>query len=290
VEEKTKSVQRALVLSGGGMQCAYVSGILSGIKDKFPAFKPDLIIAESGSAGSATYFLAGQKQHEIAVWMAMAENPRLVSLFRNPVVDIDYLVDVIIKERFPLDLEELRKSSVSCVVPVIEQGSGKTVYLGLKKPEDVYTLLKAAMAMPFVYGKTIQYEGTEYTDGGFGSCLADHVHEAERRGATEIIVVRVSKNDGLPGAIRSALKMWVRSWGFKKREGLVEAIRRELYEMKPIIPRSTTKLVTLIPSKDLSTSLIYGSRYDVRTAMNTGYDDAMTSAPLDELLADFKHV
>ena len=290
MEEKTKSIRTALVLSGGGMQCAYVSGVLSALKDKFPTFKPDLIIAESGSSGSASYFLAGQKQHEIAVWMAMADNPRLVSLFRNPVVDIDYLVDVIIKEKFPLDMDELRRNTISCLVPVTEHSSGKTAYLALKKPEDVYTLLKAAMAMPFVYGKTVTYEGVEYTDGGFGSCLADHVHEAERRGATEIILVRVSSNDGLPGAIRSALKVWIRSWGLKKHEGLVEAIKRELYDMKPVIPASQTKLVTIIPSQTLSTSLIYGSRYDVRTAMNTGYDDAMASASLDELLAGFKHV
>jgi predicted patatin/cPLA2 family phospholipase len=263
------------------MKCAYTAGVLTGLAHTYPRFVPDIIIAESGSAGSATYYTTGQERHGLTTWLTLADDKKFFSYWRHPMMDIDYLVDDIFMKRHPFDLEALRRSTIDITFPLLDVHSGATKYISPKPPQNTYAVVKAAKAIPVLYGKTIRIDDGEYVDGGFGSYISDHVLEAERRGATDIIVVRV---DNGPGQLmRTAFKLFAR-FGKKRMPIFARAAHQELARIRPVTAHSATNMITLVPSQRLSLSLTSTGRLAIRTAINQGFDDLVMHPEIETLL------
>ncbi|MEK7530416.1 MAG: patatin-like phospholipase family protein [Patescibacteria group bacterium] len=272
----------ALVLSGGGMKCAYTAGVLTGFMQAYPRFMPDIIIAESGAAGSATYFAAGQERHGLQTWLSLGNNKKFFSFWRRPMMDVDYLVDTIFKAKHPFDLSALQKSTIDIVFPVLNVRSGMTEYISPKPPRDTYAAVRAAKAIPVLYGKSVRIDGNEYVDGGLGSFVSDHVLEAERRGATHIIVVRV--DDGPRSWKGKLLRLVTKWWRYTKQLGLARASEREFTSVHPVTAHNKTDIITLVPTRPLPLSLVTTGRLAIRTAINQGYDDLVKHPEIETLL------
>src|SRR5690606_18947237 len=82
---------------------------------------------------------------------------------------IDDLVAVI-RSEIPLDAARLRGSSTSLHIAVTEVESGRNRVIQAT-PDNVFSLLQAAMAIPFAYGKVVTVDDGRYIDGGFEAPL-----------------------------------------------------------------------------------------------------------------------
>lgn len=182
-----------IVMSGGAMNCAYGAGFLAALSNRnLP--KNTVVIAASGNAGNATYFASGQGEVGRGVWVEYLSGDRLINYRRRKILDIDYLVDEIFKKQFPLDVARMRGSDVEVVVPVMCYETAHIKYFSSRdKNLDWFEVLRAAKALPIVYGKRVNIGGLHFFDTPYSSSWDVHIQKAESLGATHLIVVDLNK-------------------------------------------------------------------------------------------------
>ncbi len=151
-----------LILTGGGMRCAWSGGFLYGLYEQ--GITPTKIIASSGNVGNAVYFLAWQLESIKRIWTEHLPGTRFISYSQKPIIDIDYLVDDVFHTREPIAWDRVRASNITLIVPLYEkQGNVHT----FTENTVTYDVLRAAKAMPLLYGKTVDIDGFHYHDHPF---------------------------------------------------------------------------------------------------------------------------
>ncbi len=279
--KRTRKPKIGLVVGGGGMKCAYTAGVLTALREHYGLTEPHVVVAESGSAGNAAYYLANQTNHATQTWLSLANNRDLISYRRKKILNIDYLVDHIFRTLHPFDEKALKKTKSELLFPLTNAESGVTEYVSAKPPNDIYEMLRAAKALPFLYDKYVKIGNHFYFDGGIGTTMSDHMRVAVEHGAQTLIVVRVS--EGMRGMLKHTLSFTSRYWR-KHRGAFYHAFLREIEERSPFVPPNNVRLITISPTKDLKLSILGSSRMRLRAAINLGYDDAVTHPALEELL------
>lgn len=153
--------KKVLILTGGGMRCAWSGGFLYGLHEC--GIRPDTIVASSGSIGSATYFASGQVESIKRVWTEHLPGNRFINFSRFwKIIDIDYLVDDIMHAREPFDWDSVRTSNVQLLFPV---HAVDTKGMRLFTNTDVsYETMRAGKALPIFYRKKILIDGMYYQD------------------------------------------------------------------------------------------------------------------------------
>jgi predicted patatin/cPLA2 family phospholipase len=164
-----------LVLEGGGMRAGFVAGVLMALMDKgWTGF--DAAVAVSASVPTLAYFASGQRKVMETVWRQELCTRKLVCYHnlpaaslalstQRPLVNIDYLVDEVFKERYPLDLAAMKENGIRCRFAATRVPEG-TLELLDPLEHDIYTLMKACLAVPGCYPGTICLGPCEYLDGG----------------------------------------------------------------------------------------------------------------------------
>jgi predicted patatin/cPLA2 family phospholipase len=213
---------------GGGMRSAYSAGFLSALGGNLQLM-PDIILGTSANAGNALYFAAGQFRSARRVWCDLIATPRFISLWRIwKVLDIDYLVDSIVKTQEPLDAAALAASPLEWYVPLTDVDTGATRYVGKEDRADPLELLRAATAVPFFFGKFISLMGHRFMDGEIGSGLEDHARFCIEKGASRIVIV----NDGrIDHGLRRFIKRFYAAF---EPEHIRTSILRELAEREHV--------------------------------------------------------
>ena len=281
--KKTKKRKLAIVMSGGGMRCAYGAGALTALAEEFGLVKPAIVIAASGSAGNAAYYVAGQYTNGAQIWTSLA-NSRFISFRRLPILDIDYLVDEVFRKNHPFDTGAMEKSKIHFLVPLTRVNDGATVYMEPKPAEAIYDYLRAAKAVPVAYGKTVTIQGEEYMDGDFGASTNDFVLKALEEGAEDLIVLESNPGESAEKTKYILMEaLWAKGY-LKKEPGVMAAALHELRPTPPIVLPEGVRLVTVQPTKKISLKPVTTSSMNLRTAFNLGYDDATNNAELQKLL------
>ena len=268
-------------MSGGGMKCSYGAGVLLALSDHYGFFDPDIMIAASGSAGNAVYYLAREMQKTFIVWLSIARDKKMFSLMRKPHFDIHYLVHTIFRKRFPFSERYLKKTKTKLFLPVTSANDGRLIFLKPSRAESLYPYLEAATALPFAYGKSVQVRGKEYIDGDFGSAIEDLLKKAVEEGATKIIMI---DNDRAKDAyVRLLIRAYASLPKKMVNRGIQEAARRDLKDKLLFVPPSYVDIIPVIPSKKLETTTLERRPGVIRRTINLGYDDAVNHPKLEEL-------
>ena len=180
----------AIVCSGGGMKCAYSAGALKALGESVGFKNPDIIIASSGSAGSLVYYLSGQYKSIEKIWTELLSTPKFISFFRMwKIMDIDYLIDEVFKKQEPLNLGDFNKTKVEYLITLTQKESRKGCYFPEIKVNDIFEVLRATKAFPFVFGKTVKINETNYIDGATSISFGDSLIKASQLGATHVIAI-----------------------------------------------------------------------------------------------------
>ena len=274
----------AIVMSGGGMRCAYGVGVLTALVEEYSVTKPDILIAASGSAGGAAYYLSGQYRETISAWLSLLPSKRLISFRRRRVLDVDYLVDEIFKKRHPFDFEALAATKTLLIFAATRAKDGKTIYLKVPRDKRIYEYLRAAKAVPIVYGKRVVIGKSEYIDGDFGSDTEDLVEKAFSLGAQDVVVVENSPLEFLRKEKRMTMRALRTIERWEKNAGMLQAVKRELTEKVPMKAPKGCTLVRIAPLKDLRIGTLENKTLKLRTVFNVGYADARDNKGLQRLL------
>ena len=162
--------KKALVIEGGGMRGIFLTGVLQAFTDR-GYFPWKLIIGSSAGALTGTAYAAGQihiARDAFFTKLLTGDFIHIANIMRQDrhILDLDWMVDSIIRGDDPLDEERLKKS---CRVIITATHCGdymppETVYLNTKK-DDVHTALKATAAIPFLYKGFVEYGDYKLLDG-----------------------------------------------------------------------------------------------------------------------------
>ena len=155
----------AIIVSGGGMACSYNAGVLIGLINKYRTFKPDIVIGGSGGAGISAYYISRQKKSLKNIWLNLLSDRKFINPFRFwKIINVDYLIDEIFKKQDPLDLDKVCFSKIKYFIATTNNKTGKVKYFSNKKKSNILEALRASMAIPIVYGKTVEIDGDRYCD------------------------------------------------------------------------------------------------------------------------------
>ncbi len=202
----TSSNKLAIVCAGGGMSCSYAGGAIVALADELKITRPDFLIAASGSAATAMYYLTGQQDRIRRIWTDYLATPRFFSIKRfREMMDVDYLIDEVIREKEPLDLEKLAKIETRYFIPVTNTRTGEGRYVACSEEVDLFELLRATKALPFFYGRKVMIDGDPHMDSGFKITKEDGVRKAKELGATHVLVIQID------GKVESPVLTQVRS-------------------------------------------------------------------------------
>ena len=157
-----------MIVDGGGMKGAFSAGVMAGLRDNGIDYKFfDNYIGTSAGACSIAYFLTGQIDEGLNIWLSgLMENFVKWNGF-PPKVDLDYLRKIL-TEIEPLNIKKLKQNKQKAFVALSNTKTDKTDYLLLNQKLNSIEILMASVAMP-TYCPPKELNGQFYYDGGLTS-------------------------------------------------------------------------------------------------------------------------
>lgn len=235
------------------MRCSYSAGVLYALAKEYGFQRPDIAIATSGSVGSLLYYITGQYDGFKKVWTQLLSTPKFISFLRVwKIMDIDYLVDQVFKKQVPLDTQTLSNTPIQFHLPIAGHKSGNVRYISNSDSVDIFETIRAAKAIPVVYGAKICIEGEQYIDGGMNNTFERTIKKAQALGADTIIAIDTRAR-----------------W---KRLRLLKAAE-------------TDPSIILITNTDIPTRLMTQNKKKLQQAFELGYRDAVEHKELRKILS-----
>lgn len=178
-----------LVVQGGGMRGVYSMGALTALEEAGLRESFDIVVGSSSGAINAAYFLSGQAAEAVDLYTRHLNNRKFINSLRlRKIVDIDFLVDVVLKQRRPLGLEILRTSPSLLEVVVVNAETGQPeVVTSRDDGYDFYEVIRATAALPGLYNRKVRLGNGRYVDGGLVDALP--VGRALEDGADVVLTV-----------------------------------------------------------------------------------------------------
>ena len=190
------NIPTALVVQGGGMRGVYSMGALAYLEEVGLSRAFDLIIGSSAGAINGAYLLSGQAKDAVRVYIDYLSRRSFINFFRiRKIVNIDWLVDVALKENTPLDINSIKESSSTLQVILTNAKTGEPEVISNRDDNefDFYEAIRATAALPGLYNKKITIHGNDYVDGGLADALP--IKRAIEFGSqTSLVVVTREKN------------------------------------------------------------------------------------------------
>ena len=162
-----KKIRPVLLILGGGMRGA--SGIgavyalhLLGLQDVF-----DVVVGISTGAGISACFLSGAEVSRRGAAIYYEDLAKgFINVWRKPITDIDLVERVLRKGIKSADMEAIHRSRSQFYTCVTDRNDVTPVFLDAKRAKpDVISAVKASMAIPGFYNKTVEVNGRQYVDG-----------------------------------------------------------------------------------------------------------------------------
>jgi len=188
---------RGLVVQGGGMRGIYTAGAVAALAEAGLAKSYSHIFASSSGAINAAYLLSGQTNLVAAGYADhLNRSSPFIRYWRlNKLVDIDYLIDRILKhDKFPLDVKTVVESPTILHVILTNfttaqpfEVSSKDIAARDPSGKLMYELFRATTALPVFYNREVEIDGTKFVDGGISDAIP--LIRAIEAGCTDITIV-----------------------------------------------------------------------------------------------------
>jgi len=271
----------AIITSGGGMKCAYSAGALVTLAKELGITRPDIFVAASGSTGAMFYYLAEQYEDIETAWTKFLPSKEFIRYAPIPSMKINYMVDTVSKEYLPLNTEKLEATSTRYFVPVTDQDSGETRFIGNELWFNPYEVMRAATAIPILYNGHVRLGSRSYLDGDFSTGVASLIKKAMDAGARRILLIT---NTDAP----TQMGKWIlRMYGTLLRPGLRTSLIEDLETDQSITWPDGLEVVHISPTYPLPTLLYSREKRKVVESFNMGKADLL--AKQEEIKALFRH-
>lgn len=268
----------AIIASGGGMKCSYSVGVILALIEKYEFTEPDIAIGGSGSAGTLAYYVAKQYDSIKNIWSNLLSTNKFINTFRFwRAIDIDYLIDVVFKVQDPLSVDKIFSSKIHFLVPSTNYENGKVEYFSNYKKDNIFEALRAAKALPIVYGKTTSIKNKRYCDTSNSSSIEINTLKALRLGANKLIIINNSSNSCFKDFI---LKLWSLSKNseFRKNYSRYSSKRENFW-----IPRNI-KVMVFSPKKKLKITRLNNNKGLLKETIAQGYSEVLSNKEIKSFL------
>jgi predicted patatin/cPLA2 family phospholipase len=183
----------ALVIEGGGMRGVVSGGMVSGLEalGLLPCF--DLVIGSSAGVCAGAYFLAGQAEYGTRIYFEDINNRNFIDFLRplrgRAVVDIDYLIDEVMKKVKPLDGDAVLETGIPFLILCTDIEDGSCYVARRFDGRDaILEAMRASIKMPLLAGlKHVSVDGRRCMDGGVNHQIP--LQTAIEAGATHILAL-----------------------------------------------------------------------------------------------------
>jgi len=268
----------AIICAGGGMRSAHGAGFLYALATKIGILQPDIIIGSSGNAGNVLYYSAGQYESIKRIWLELLSTPKFISPWRFwKIMDVDYVVDEVLKHQEPLNIEALSKSPIEYFIPVTSAKTGKAHYICRHDHIDPFEAMRITKALPVFFGKRFPLFGSLYFDGEIGQTVQGHVAHAVAHGAQRILVIDDTPNSN------ELSKILMELYALMSPEGLREAIIRDVSTTTTCVTAPGATLLCVRPTS-LPASTSTRDKEKLRHAFEQGASEA---AAMEQELHEF---
>jgi predicted patatin/cPLA2 family phospholipase len=182
-----------LVLPGGGMRAVYSAGAVSTLLEYKLTNAFDHVVGVSAGAIHGAYFLADDNETMKHAYPDDLTNKNFVNLLRtDKKVDIDYMIDLVLKHKHPINMQKLLKSVSKLHIVMTDAKNGKKVVISDHLAfSEIYEELRATSALPLLYDKSVLVHDRYYIDGAVSDNLP--VDVAVDLGCTDIVVIMTKK-------------------------------------------------------------------------------------------------
>ena len=282
------SHKTCIVAEGGGLRASYGVGVVKALIEKFHITSVDMAIATSGSAGTPAYYAARQFDSIINIWTNLLSTWKFVSfrnvLFGNPILNVDYLIDVVFKQQDRLDIEALKSGPTELVIPVTNYNTGEAKYFSNRDAVDFFEVLRATKAIEIFYGKSVEIAGQKYVDGALSVPIG--ITKAIAAGATDIIVIS-TRPKGFRRSHSTLERFITRLFTGGCPEGLKQRIRGYPDTYNSVmdivgkeIETGERNIFLIQPQSEVAAGRLDNSREKLIRSIEQGYDDACQRAEL----------
>lgn len=180
----------ALVIESGGIRASSVGGMTQVLSEISSVF--DSVHGSSAGACAGAYFATEQTGYGKDIFLDHLPQKSIMSLkkvFEVPsIVDVDTIVDKILRTTAPLNSSLLFKSQPYLNIVVSNRATGKPETLrAFQKEEDIFNALRASLRIPGPLEKGIKINKEFYLDGGYTSSIS--IKSAIDSGATHLLVL-----------------------------------------------------------------------------------------------------
>lgn len=168
------SGDRALLVEGGGMRGAFSSGVIAAMCEYFPSSRFSLVLGVSAGVCPLAYYVTDSEekissQKILNIWKEDLIGNQFISFFNllrgNYIMNQSYLVDYLLKEKHPIVNERISPTSTPFFITVSDLTELIPRYIRVSR-ENIFTLIRAATALPIVTRGYEELEGRVLGDGG----------------------------------------------------------------------------------------------------------------------------
>lgn len=238
------------------MRAAYSAGAIVplieyGFSDVF-----DHVVGASAGAINGAYFV-DKHPETMDTYMHELTSKNFVNLLRREKkVDVDYAIDVILKQKHPINADYLSKARSKIHIVVTDAKTGKKVVISdHKKFAQIYEELRATAALPLLYDKPVLLDGKYYIDGSVADSVPIDV--AMKLGCTDIVVILNTRTDNYSfnrqheRLVKHLIKKFARKYNSAVREKLPTDERLLQVNLRRIVkPHRKVRIYLLEPSNE----------------------------------------
>ena len=272
-----------LILEGGGMRAGFVAGAVMALMDcGLMDFRS--AVAVSASVPTLAYCAAGQREEMERVWRDELNTPKLVCYrnipaaslalsARRPVLNIDYLVYDVFRDKYPLDMAALLASGMSCRFAVTRVPEG-TLHFLRPLDDDIYRVLHAALAVPGCYPATVCVGTCDYVDGG-----TVHPLPIQAFGSAEPILAVLSRPlecEGDPPNFLERALFWryfqKHDWMLEKLWEAAQAYQADVLALEQLAAQDPPRAFLICPETMPPAGFITRDRRKINRSIDLGYE------------------
>lgn len=187
----------ALVTQGGGMRGTYSIAALAALEEAGFTSRFADIYGTSAGALNGTYFVAGQARAGVSVYVDHLSTERFIKRSRlTRVIDIDYLIDIVLKDALPLDFAALKASRSRLHIGLTSVTTGQLTWVDQSKGWPLSEVLRATAALPVVFGREVHIGSDRFVDGGIHAPVP--IEQAIADGHRNLLVILTRPADYTP--------------------------------------------------------------------------------------------
>jgi predicted patatin/cPLA2 family phospholipase len=286
-----------IISQGGGVRSIYSAGVIKGLVEKFSLTEVGHVVAPSGSAANFMYYTSGQLKEIEQIWLELIKSGKFVRPFnlfsKNSILNIDFLVDELVRKRFPFDEDSFKNSNTKMYIPVLGASDGVGCYFSNKDQVDPFELMRATCAVPRFYGKKVLINNNYYIDGSIVDSFGfKKAMEIDSENLLVILTEPFNTKNNIPNIlIRKVLdfllfkrepnfikeKIWGVFENYKKEKDLLIDLKKE------------KNIFIIAPNKKLPIGSLGRSYESAKKTLGLGYSDVVNNKELEEFILNIKN-